>query len=618
MLTPPLRSRLRAALSLPAAVASIPPLGMALSALVLLAGSVASWQLQQQLSEQLQQQALQAQQLKVQTDVDRFNASLSAAERSIADFAELVSAIDPAAPFQSLAPLPFSTLVRQDPDGVWRSAADRFQPERQAGVWIPPSVSLTAPLRAFFSEAQAITTVYGLGASEMVVENTWVLPLTGGEVIFWPARPAFVRHATAQLDYRPTEWVQLTAPRVNPSGKPRWTRPQYDPAARDWLISVVAPFAQRGRWAGSVGHDLVLRDLLRWLMPLESRSRSGLLAQPLYVAAMDGSLLAREGVAIAPGALLPADHAPVLGAARADGQVYSLDLKGQHLLVAPLPRLQARAVFAVDGTAIDRLVAQELLGLQLALAVFMGLLLGAALLVLSREIGFRRREQRLLEDRNRDLEQLVQQRTEALERANRQLTQLAGEDSLTGLANRRSFEQALARAWGMARRGRESLALVMVDVDHFKAYNDGFGHPAGDGCLRAVAQQLRAGLRRQGDSVFRFGGEEFVLLLPDTDAEQALQCCELLRQGLEDQALPHPLGVVTISLGVAATRPDSGNDAGMEDLLARADAALYQAKREGRNRVMLAREPGGSASLQQLNGPPPQPPLPSPPPQALR
>lgn len=336
---------------------------------------------------------------------------------------------------------------------------------------------------------------------------------------------------------------------------------------------------------------------------------------------MDGSLLAREGVAIAPGALLPADHAPVLGAARADGQVYSLDLKGQHLLVAPLPRLQARAVFAVDGTAIDRLAAQELLGLQLALAVFMGLLLGAALLVLSREIGFRRREQRLLEDRNRDLEQLVQQRTEALERANRQLTQLAGEDSLTGLANRRSFEQALARAWGMARRGRESLALVMVDVDHFKAYNDGFGHPAGDGCLRAVAQQLRAGLRRQGDSVFRFGGEEFVLLLPDTDAEQALHCCELLRQGLEDQALPHPLGVVTISLGVAATRPDSGNEAGMEDLLARAEAALYQAKREGRNRVMLAREPGGSASLQQLNGPPPQPPqppLPSPPPQALR
>lgn len=79
----------------------------------------------------------------------------------------------------------------------------------------------------------------------MVVENTWVLPLSGGEVIFWPARPDFVRHATAQLDYRATAWVQLTAPAVNPSGKPRWTRPQYDPAARDWLISVVAPYAQR-------------------------------------------------------------------------------------------------------------------------------------------------------------------------------------------------------------------------------------------------------------------------------------------------------------------------------------------------------------------------------------
>jgi diguanylate cyclase (GGDEF)-like protein len=540
--------------------------------------------------------------------VDRFNASLSAAERSIAVFAALVSAIDPAAPPQAARPLPFSALVRQDADGVWRSPADLVQPGRQAGIWIPPSVTLTAPLRAFFSEAQAITTVYGLGASQMVVENTWVLPIIGGEVIFWPARPDFLRHATAQLDYRPTAWVQLTAPAGNPSGRPRWTRPQYDPAARDWLISVVAPFQQRGRWAGSVGHDLVLRDLLRWLMPSEGRSRSGLLVQPLYVVALDGGLLVRAGAAIAPGARLPSGHSRVLAAAPADGQVYSLDLDGDHLLVAPLPRLQARAVYEVDGTAIDRLVAEELLPQQLGLAVFMGLLLGVALLLLSREVTFRRREQLLLEERNRDLEKLVQQRTEALELANRQLTQLAGEDPLTGLGNRRSFEEALDLAWGLARRQRQSLALAMVDVDHFKAYNDGFGHPAGDGCLRAVAQQLRNGLRRQGDSVFRFGGEEFVLLLPDTAADQALHCCELLCLQLEQQAMPHPLGVVTISLGVAASRPDA-EDHGPTDLLARADAALYRAKREGRNRAMLAEEcTGGVGSSEEGDWDSPRPP----------
>lgn len=591
-------------------MASIPGFGIGLFAAVLLAGGLASWQLQRQLSGQLLQQALRSQRLKVQSDVDRFNASLSAAERSIAVFAALVSAIDPAAPPQVARPLPFSDLVRQDADGVWRSPAEQVRPGRQAGIWIPPSVPLTAPLRAFFSEAQAITTVYGLGASQMVVENTWVLPLSGGEVIFWPARPDFLRHATAQLDYRPTAWVQLTAPAVNPSGKPRWTRPQYDPAARDWLISVVAPYAQRGRWAGAVGHDLVLRDLLRWLMPSESLSRSGLLAQPLYVVALDGSLLVRAGAAIAPGARLPSGHSRVLAAAPADGEVYSLDLDGDHLLVAPLPRLQARAVFEVDGTAIDRLVAQELLPQQLGLAVFMGLLLGVALLLLSREVTFRRREQRLLEDRNRDLELLVLQRTEALELANRQLTQLAGEDPLTGLGNRRSFEEALDRAWGLARRQRQSLALAMVDVDHFKAYNDGFGHPAGDGCLRAVAQQLRDGLRRQGDSVFRFGGEEFVLLLPDTAADQALHCCELLRRQLEDQAMPHPLGVVTISVGVAASRLD-GEDDGATDLLARADAALYRAKREGRNRAMLAEESIGCAgSSEEGDWDSPRPPRP--------
>jgi diguanylate cyclase (GGDEF)-like protein len=591
-------------------MASIPGFGIGLFAAVLLAGGLASWQLQRQLSGQLLQQALRSQRLKVQSDVDRFNASLSAAERSIAVFAALVSAIDPAAPPQVARPLPFSDLVRQDADGVWRSPAEQVRPGRQAGIWIPPSIPLTAPLRAFFSEAQAITTVYGLGASQMVVENTWVLPLSGGEVIFWPARPDFLRHATAQLDYRPTAWVQLTAPAVNPSGKPRWTRPQYDPAARDWLISVVAPYAQRGRWAGAVGHDLVLHDLLRWLMPSESLSRSGLLAQPLYVVALDGSLLVRAGAAIAPGGRLPSGHSRVLAAAPADGEVYSLDLDGDHLLVAQLPRLQARAVFEVDGTAIDRLVAQELLPQQLGLAVFMGLLLGVALLLLSREVTFRRREQQLLEDRNRDLEQLVLQRTEALALANRQLTQLAGEDPLTGLGNRRSFEEALDRAWGLARRQRQSLALAMVDVDHFKAYNDGFGHPAGDGCLRAVAQQLRDGLRRQGDSVFRFGGEEFVLLLPDTAADQALHCCELLRRQLEDQAMPHPLGVVTISVGVAASRLE-GEDDGATDLLARADAALYRAKREGRNRAMLAEESIGCAgSSEEGDWDSPRPPRP--------
>ncbi|MFM7753950.1 MAG: diguanylate cyclase, partial [Cyanobium sp.] len=417
---------------------------------------------------------------------------------------------------------------------------------------------------------------------------------SGGEVIFWPAKPDFVRHATAQLDYRPTAWVQLTAPAVNPSGRPRWTRPQYDPAARDWLISVVAPFEQRGRWAGSVGHDLVLRDLLRWLLSAENLSRSGLLAQPLYVVALDGGLLVRAGAAIAPGLRLPSGHSRVLAAAPADDQVFSVVVDGAHLLVAPLPRLQARAVFEVDGTAINRLVAQELFPQQLGLAVFMGLLLGVALLLLRREVTFRRREQLLLEDRNRDLEQLVLQRTEALELANRQLTQLAGEDPLTGLGNRRSFEEALNRAWGLARRQRQSLALAFVDVDHFKAYNDSLGHPAGDGCLRVVAQQLRDGLRRQGDSVFRFGGEEFVLLLPDTAADQALHCCELLRRQLEDLAMPHPLGVVTISVGVAASQPD-GEDGGATDLLARADQALYRAKREGRNRAMLAEESNGCA-----------------------
>lgn len=169
--------------------------------------------------------------------------------------------------------------------------------------------------------------------------------------------------------------------------------------------------------------------------------------------------------------------------------------------------------------------------------------------------------------------------------AEAELSRLAGTDALTGLANRRQFEAVLGRVWPRAAASGESLALLMIDADAFKAYNDLFGHQAGDGVLRAIAGRLDRVARDLGGLACRCGGEEFILLVPSVTEAGALATAEAARAGVEALALPHPRGVasvVTISVGVSVQRPAAGGTA--EGALAEADAALYRAKAEGRNR----------------------------------
>jgi two-component system chemotaxis family response regulator WspR len=178
---------------------------------------------------------------------------------------------------------------------------------------------------------------------------------------------------------------------------------------------------------------------------------------------------------------------------------------------------------------------------------------------------------------------------EELTRANEELRRLAALDGLTGIANRRRFDEAVHVEWQRGRRQRTPLALLLCDVDHFKLYNDHLGHPAGDLCLKKMAAVLTGQLKRPADLAARYGGEEFALLLPNTDLAGALRVGEACRAGLEQLALPHPgapRGFVTMSMGVACIVP--GDDDTLEDLIARADAALYEAKRAGRNRVEAA------------------------------
>jgi len=160
-------------------------------------------------------------------------------------------------------------------------------------------------------------------------------------------------------------------------------------------------------------------------------------------------------------------------------------------------------------------------------------------------------------------------------------------DPLTQIANRRHFDSFLEKEWQRAVRGGGALSLVVLDVDHFKLYNDSLGHPAGDICLQQVAQAIAAHASRSGDLAARYGGEEFVLLFADTDADSALHLAEAIRAGIEALQLPHPRSStspwITVSIGVATIRPHQLDD--REALFVAADRALYVAKEAGRNQV---------------------------------
>jgi diguanylate cyclase (GGDEF)-like protein len=181
----------------------------------------------------------------------------------------------------------------------------------------------------------------------------------------------------------------------------------------------------------------------------------------------------------------------------------------------------------------------------------------------------------------------------------------AREDGLTGLANRRRFDEQLEHEWLRARRDGRPLSLLMIDVDFFKLYNDHYGHLAGDECLRSIASLMRDTARRPADLCARYGGEEFAILLPNNDLQQAIETanglnCLLAWRGIEHT--PSPLGVVSASIGVACMHPQV-EGSGPAELVAAADRALYTAKSGGRNRVVALEEPHyadnrGSARLQ--------------------
>lgn len=356
-----------------------------------------------------------------------------------------------------------------------------------------------------------------------------------GELLFG-SRTGLVRFTPERIeDYREAPQVALTAFRIDdqdsalPSGDVAFELP-HDRNTIGFefaALDFTSPSAIRYAWTLD-GHDS------RWI---EGRSR---------------------GIADYRG-LPPGEYTLRVRASNADG-VWSQDTE--------LARVVVRPPFWATG-------------LFRSLAALV--ILGIAWIVYSWRV-------RAIRDHARELEKLVEVRTGQLQTANDDLARLARTDGLTGLHNRRAFNETLESEWRRAVRAGSPIALLMLDVDQFKEFNDVRGHQEGDECLRAVGTVIQRIARRAGDVNARYGGEEFSVLLGDTELEPAIFIAESLRAAIAELGIPHPTSSVsskvTVSIGVAAWVP--GKSDTPDDLVRAADKALYVAKRGGRNRVEIA------------------------------
>ncbi|MDX1318889.1 MAG: diguanylate cyclase [Oceanospirillum sp.] len=199
---------------------------------------------------------------------------------------------------------------------------------------------------------------------------------------------------------------------------------------------------------------------------------------------------------------------------------------------------------------------------------------------------------RMLSKRSFEIETVAEQRNHALQEANKQLAHLSQTDGLTQIANRRFFDDSFVQEWKRTKREKQPISLVLFDLDFFKQYNDQYGHLQGDECLRSIAELVASVINRPGDLFARFGGEEFILLLPNTPEAGALKIADQCRELVESLSIPHHKSsiseVVTISVGVCSMIPESGTTE--HDMLDLTDQALYCAKDRGRNRVVSANQ----------------------------
>ena len=553
-------------------------MGIGLLLVLALGGSMGlSRLLQDHLERHLEEKVLESQKQRVRGRVMGIDASLRQAEISVQRFADLISCRSEDLRNESPA---LEAIAERDAEGSWRLPRARFNPARHANLWVPPTVPLTPDNRRFFLRSLEITRVFGLGVQNAVVENVWMLPLVGGMTAFWPANPEYLFNAGPRLDYRGTAWVTATDPRRNPDRSVRWVGPDYDPAARDWSISVVAPFLRDGRWAGSVGHDIRVANLFRTLIE-PGHATEPSISRPLWVLSPEGRMLARQGEGLTPGERVPQPIWNRIKGSMASREPVVLNDGNDFLLLLPIPTLQARVVYRVNGDWIRKKMHDEIWLLQAAEALFVLVALGAVLGLAAKDAQARQQHQSMLEQRNEDLERLSRL------------------DQLTQLPNRRGLQELCALALERARSSGAPWMVAFLDLDRFKTVNDSLGHATGDALLVEVARRLRhtAGA---DDTVARLGGDEFVVLCEAREGTlDARQLVSRLHHCLEApfEVRGHTLSV-SASIGVSLYPADGES---IDTLLRQADMAMYEVKNQGRDGWLFFNEAMNRRLQERLN-----------------
>lgn len=406
-----------------------------------------------------------------QTVAQLLSARIEMAEASIQRFAHLLSsAVLPAQPEHSAA---FDQVVQQDPDGAWRSIPAHFTPTTEAGIWVPRIGVLNADLKSFYIQAKGLTEQYGAGALNPTFVNTWILPATNGEVIFWPDVPDFIYAAGPDFDYTGTDWVNLVRPEVNPAGKPAWTPTSFDPVPAIWMISIIAPYTYQNQWAGSVGHDMPVGNVFRAAGQLSQIEGSR-----FFLVAPDGTLLISDryqtDIEQTQGGLKIADLPepelnqifPTLLQQITDtavGEVLQLETANEILIVSRVGGPGWVVVNAIPRATLTALIRQPFSLLRGVVLLALGLMLVASVFSIWQEGLRRRRREQEIRQMNVALEQRVNERTAELARRVEQLDLINRVvRSATSLVNQDELLPTLA---GLIREAFDYYAVLILLID---------------------------------------------------------------------------------------------------------------------------------------------------------
>ncbi|MBI5426684.1 MAG: diguanylate cyclase [Nitrospinae bacterium] len=319
-----------------------------------------------------------------------------------------------------------------------------------------------------------------------------------------------------------------------------------------------------GRDLKKAGYEVTVSDSGEDALEKYRETRFDVILTDLMMEEMDGIRLLKEARQINPNAMvviLTGYGSMTTAIAAIEGGAFDYVLKP----------CQREELVVRLGRCVESLELQELVGQR------------------AKEIETANEELKRALEKHRELEKSLRESRDQLAENNKKLQRLSSLDGLTGIANRRFFDEYIAREWGLAIRQGIPISLIFIDVDYFKLYNDTFGHQEGDDCLKKVANVIAKCLKRPADLSARYGGEEFVALLPGTDESGAEKIAEGIRAAVSAQKISHkhPTGDhVTVSLGVAAVVPQPG--ASYASLIEAADVAMLKAKREGKDRVEKA------------------------------